>query len=171
MIAKLGSVLNEDFTVVDEYRDLVLGLEDGDFTKNLFDPDGNEVSGSIGITISELGNGNYRATLTLNAVGTWYLVIYHPDYFPWGKQDYIQVFNNDFDSIGDLISRSLGLTQENQYIDNTNYDDSDNLTSCRIRIYSDSSSVGTVNNVIATYLMMAGYTEDNLMEYFKVVKQ
>jgi len=170
MIIKIGEVLNEDFTVVDRDRNIVTGLVDGDFTKNLFDPDGNEVSSTVGVTISELGNGNYRTSLTLNVVGTWYLVVYQDIYFSWGKGDFIQVFNNDFDSIGDLITRVLGLTQENQYIDNTNYDDDNNLNSCRIRLYSNSSSVGSSNNVIATYLMTAGYT-NNLMDYFKVVKQ
>lgn len=170
MIAKLGEILNEDFTVIDSDRELVTGLVNGDFTKNLFDPSGNEVSGVIGITISELGNGHYRATLTLNEVGTWYMVVYHSTYFPWGKQDYIQVFNNGFDSIGELITRILGLTQENQYIDNASYDDDNNLVSCRIRIYDDQTKVGTGSNVVATYLVTAGYT-DNLLDYYKVVKQ
>jgi hypothetical protein len=171
VVIKVGEVLNEDFTVIDGDRDLVEGLEDSDFTKDLFDPDGNEVSDSIGVTISELGNGNYRATLTLNSTGVWFLVVYHPEYFPWGKRDSIQVFNSDFDSINDIITRIVGLSQENQYIDNTSYDDEDNLTSCRIRLYSVQSSVGSSSNVIATYLLTAGYNDDNQMEYFKVVKQ
>lgn len=170
MIIKLGETLNEDFTVIDGDRELVTGLIDGEFTKDLFDPNGNEVSDTIGITISELGNGHYRATLTLNEIGTWYIVIYHPTYFPWGKQDYIQVFNNDFDSLGELVTRVLGLTQENQYIDNTSYDGDNNLISCRIRIYDDQTKVGTNSNVITTYLVTAGYT-DNLLDYYKVVKQ
>lgn len=170
MIAKVGEILYEDFTVIDEDSNLVTGLGDGDFTKALYDPDGNDVSSSIIITISELGIGNYRASVTLNSTGTWYMVVYHPIYFPWGKKDFIQVYNNDFDSINTLLTRALGLLQENQYIDNTNYDDNNNLTSCRVRIYSNMSKVGSSEDVIATYLITAGYT-NTLMDYFKVVKQ
>lgn len=170
MIAKIGEILQEDFTVTDENDDLVIGLDDSDFTKVLYDPNGNEVSSSITITISELGYGNYRASLSLNIIGTWYIVVYHPVYFPWGKKDFIQVYNNDFDSINTLLTRALGLLQENQYIDNTNYDDNNNLTSCRVRIYSDMAKVGSNESVLATYLVTAGYT-NNLMDYFKVVKQ
>ena len=170
MLAKLGVPVQEDFTVIDSSRDLVTGLTNGNFSKNIFDPNGDEVSGTVSVVISELGNGHYRATFTPNTVGTWYLAVYHATHFPWGKEDTIQVFNNDFDSIGDLLIRILGLTQENHYIDNTNYDDDNNLTSCRVRIYDDSTKVGTDDNVIATYLMTAGYT-DSLMDYYKVVKQ
>jgi len=171
MIVKLGDTISEDFTVVDlNGEDPITGLLDGDFIKKLFDPDGNEVSGSIEIIISELGSGNYRASFTLNTVGTWYIVIYHVLYFPWGKQGTIQVVGYDLDSIGDLITRTLGLTQENQYIDNTSYDSNDNLISCRIRIYNNKTKVGTDSNIIATYLVTAGYT-NSLLDYYKVVRQ
>ena len=49
------------------------------------------------------------------------------------------------------IDRLLGLTHENIYIDQAVYDSDNNLTGARLRVYSDSASVGTNNNVIATY--------------------
>lgn len=49
------------------------------------------------------------------------------------------------------IDRLLGLTHENIFIDNTSYDKFFNLTQSRLRIYSDAESVGTDNNIIATY--------------------
>lgn len=170
MLAKIGEIVEEDFTVVNSNSNLVTGLTDGDFSKTIYNPDGNEVSGTVSVTINEMGTGNYRATFTPNAVGTWYLVVYHAIHFPWGKDDSIQVFNNDFDSITDLLIRILGLTQENQYIDNTSYDDSDNLISCRIRLYDDPTKVGTDQSVTETYLVTAGYTDDKL-DYYKVVRQ
>lgn len=51
------------------------------------------------------------------------------------------------------IKRTLGLIHENIYIDNPIYDESNNLISARVRIYSDSSSVGTESNIIGTYLI------------------
>ena len=65
----------------------------------------------------------------------------------------------------------LGLTQENFSIDQAVYDPDNNLIQSRIRIYSDSLSVGTNNNVVATYLMEATYDEPCKMSSYKVVKQ
>jgi len=169
MFGRIGQLVEEDFTVTDDDNNLITGLINTDFSKDLIDPNGNDASGTISVTISETVTGNYRATFTPNSVGIWYLVVYST-YFPWGKGDTIQVYNNDFDSLSDIIIRTLGLVQENHYIDNTIYDDDDNLTSCRIRLYDDSTKVGTASNVIATYLVTAGYT-DNLLDYYKVVKQ
>ncbi len=49
------------------------------------------------------------------------------------------------------MKRALGLMHENIFIDQPGYDTNSNLVSARVRIYSDSASVGTGNNVIGTY--------------------
>ena len=51
-----------------------------------------------------------------------------------------------------------GLVHENTYIDQAVYDKWDNLTSARMRIYSDAASVGTDNNVIGEYEIYANGT-------------
>ena len=53
------------------------------------------------------------------------------------------------------LKRLLGLTHENIFIDNPNYDTDGNLTSARLRIYSNPASVGTGSNVIGTYQISA----------------
>ena len=79
-------------------------------------------------------------------------------------------------SIADLkegLLRSLGLAQENYFLDNTNYIDYNGqklLQSGRLRIYSDSVSVGTDNDVLATYAITSTWSGDELLTY-KVVKQ
>lgn len=57
------------------------------------------------------------------------------------------------------IDKILGLVHQNILIDNTTYDQFGNLESARVRIYSDSASVGTDTNVIATYLIESESTE------------
>jgi hypothetical protein len=57
--------------------------------------------------------------------------------------------------MGNMLKRLLGLMHENIYIDNPIYDNNNNLTSARIRIYSDAASVGTAFNVIGTYEITA----------------
>ena len=59
------------------------------------------------------------------------------------------------DSLITSMAKVLGLSHENIYIDTTVYDTDGNLTSARIRIYSDPASVGTSDDVIATYTITA----------------
>ena len=169
ILGRLGQEAIEDFTTTDSNNNLIAGLDGTTFTAHLFDPNDNEVSGSIPCEIKELGNGHYRASYIPNTVGMWYIVVYHSSYFPWGKSDSVQVFSNDFDSIGDMLMRSLGLMQENFYMDQNVYSATNLLTSSRIRIYNDSASVGTNSNVLATYNVTADYV-DGKMDSYKVEK-
>lgn len=73
-------------------------------------------------------------------------------------------------AIGVLVLRILGLTQENQYIDNTIFDADNHMLTARIRTYTDAASVGTGVNVLATYNVTATYDVDGNMSSFKVVK-
>jgi hypothetical protein len=75
--------------------------------------------------------------------------------------------------IGIELSRVLGLVQENYHLDQMTYityQETNLLTSGRIRVYSDAISVGTDFNVIAIYNITASYDGDKLQTY-KVVKQ
>jgi len=63
--------------------------------------------------------------------------------------EYILLNNNEY------LKRAVGLMHENIFLDQPSYDSDNNLVSCRVRIYSDPSSVGTANNVIGTYQITA----------------
>jgi len=162
----------ECFSVTDGSNNLVPGIVSTAFTVDLFNPNGQEVSSQIGVDVTELSGGHYRAGFTPDEVGAWYLIVYHSQYFPWGKSDDILVYTSDFDMIASDLARTLGLTQENYYLDNTVYTDYQGatlLTSGRLRIYSDAVSVSTNNNVIATYQITSTWSGDELDTY-KVVK-
>ncbi len=83
--------INEDFTVVDSNLILVTGIPLIEFSYNIYNPAGSEVSATLPVTFSELTNGNYRTTFTPDVIGDWYLFIYHAVYFPWGKTSNIDV--------------------------------------------------------------------------------
>jgi len=170
ILGRVGVTTTEDFSVTDASDALVPGIDSTSFTLHLFDPSDSEVSGTIPVTITELGHGHYRAQFTPNTVGMWMLSVYHPTHFPWGKTGSIQVFSNDFDTIATVLTRTLGLTQENFYMDQNVYDTDGNLTSGRIRIYSDAASVGGGSNIIATYNIAASYTNGQ-MDNYSVKKQ
>jgi len=74
--------------------------------------------------------------------------------------------------MGGAILRGLGLLQENHYLDNTSYTTYNGqklMTEGRIRIYSNSASVGTDCGCVASYIITASWNNDELDTY-KVVK-
>ena len=83
---KKDTLATDEFIVVNSSNSVVTGLSNGDFTRDLYNPSGSEVSGSIVPTITELGNGKYRVTFTPNTEGNWVLTIYNATYFPAGKE-------------------------------------------------------------------------------------
>lgn len=169
ILGKVGVTVDESFSVLDMANNLVDNIPVTEFTAHLYDPFNNEIYDGSNVTFINIDNGNYKASFVPNQVGNWLLIVYHPEYFPWGKSDDIQVFHNDFDSMTVLLERILGLTQENYTVSDTVYDNDNNMTSSKIKIYSDSASVGTTNNIIAEYNVSASYNNGNL-ENYSVIK-
>ena len=64
----------------------------------------------------------------------------------------------------------LGLAQQNFYIDTTVYDSDNNLTSARVRIYSDAASVGTDSNVLETFTLTAVFSDAGILTTYKMAK-
>ncbi len=166
----LNEIVSEHFTIVDSDDNLIPGVDPASITLFVYNPSGTEVSSSVGGSISELGNGNYKYTFTPDVVGTWYVVATHPTYFPWGKTDDVQVFNVDIDDVYDNVIETLGLVHRNIYIDQTVYDEFGNLQNARVRTYSDSASVGSDSNVIATYNITSSSSETGKFDIWQQVK-
>ena len=97
------------------------------------------------------------------------MAVFHPQYFPWGKTDDVQVYEADISDIYENVRKVLGLVHHNIYIDNTVFDENNNMISARVRIYSDAASVGTNSNVIETYLITADGTECGRFNYWQQV--
>jgi hypothetical protein len=150
-LAVINFPVEEFFSVVDSSSNFINGLDSTSITTYLFNPAGIEVSSSIHVTITGLGNGHYIASFTPNTLGIWLLTLVHPIYFPWGKSNDIEVYTSDFTRISDQLNRVLGLVHQNVYIDQPTYDSDNNLVGARLRIYTDKTSVGTNLNVLATY--------------------
>lgn len=65
----------------------------------------------------------------------------------------LDIVNSKCTEISNDLKRVLGLIHENVYIDLPSYDDDSNLISARLRIYSNPTSVGSNNDVLATYII------------------
>jgi hypothetical protein len=161
--------VDEHFTVADSNGNLVAGIDSSAFTVYVYDPTDAEVSSSVSGSITELGNGNYKYTFTPNLNGVWYITITHPTYFSWGKSDDVYVDSADLTDIYDIVRKTLGLVHHNIFIDETVFDEVGNMTSARVRIYSDAASVGTDTNVIESYLITADGTDCGQFNYWQQV--
>ena len=169
MIGKLGTLIHERFSVVNSSKNLVSGIDPSEFIISIIDPLGN--ISSVTHSINELSlAGHYSLNFTPNQVGIWYVDVKHPVHFPWGKTDDIQVFKNDLDSIGDMVVRILGLSQENYFLDNLVFNANSLMTNGRIRTYTHSTSVGTNSDILSTYDITASYDPDGKMESYSVMK-
>ena len=80
----------------------------------------------------------------------------------------LSTHDGKLDTLDTVVDRIVGLNQENFFIDDTTYIGV-HMTGARVRIYSVAGSVGSINNVIATYTVTATYTGDYMTDY-KVVK-
>ena len=65
------------------------------------------------------------------------------------------------------IARTLGLAQENFYIDQLVFDNAGRMLSGRLRTYTDADSVGTDSHVRASYQITSTYA-DGLLSSYKV---
>jgi len=75
----------------------------------------------------------------------------------------------DIEEIKTNLLKLLGLNHENIYMDQPQFDNDENLVSLRIRTYSNSLSVGTSNNVIATYRVTSEGAGSGKFTYWKQV--
>jgi hypothetical protein len=68
-------------------------------------------------------------------------------------------------TLRNLATRLLGLQQHNYYVDQVTYDGSGLRTGSRLRIYDNSTNVGTDVGVIGCYQMAANYGGGLLTDY------
>lgn len=92
-IGIINEEITEDFSVIDYNNELKNDVNLNDLQVELYSPNNGEVSSVTSITFVNLDNGHYRAKYTPDIKGNWYLVVYHPVLFPYGKASSIDVFN------------------------------------------------------------------------------
>lgn len=169
ILGVVNKQVEEHFTVSDRNGNLISGIDSSAFTVHVYNPSGSEVTSSVSGSFTELGNGNYKYNFTPNANGIWYVIVTHPTYFPWGKTDDVQVYDNDISAIYNNVVKTLGLVHHNFYIDDATYDDSGQMISARIRIYDSAANVGTNTGVIETYRIEVDSTGCGSFNYWKQV--
>lgn len=97
MIGQVQKEVIDVFTVLNAKNEAVSGIAPVDFIVSIYNPMGEK--NQIQVVINELGDGHYRVSFMPNFVGKWYVVIYHKEYFPWGKAASYQIFSEDLESM------------------------------------------------------------------------
>jgi hypothetical protein len=110
LLGKKATPLHDTFVCDDALGNLKTGVLPATFGVRLWNPAGAEVSGSIPVTITELGNGDYATVFTPNLTGRWLIIITHATFFPEGKRNDYDVYNQLFDDIDGAGSGSNIVT-------------------------------------------------------------
>lgn len=133
----VNEITNEDFTVMSSLLLPVTGIPLDEFSSRLYNPSGDE--SSIVVTMSELGNGNYRAQLIPDTIGDWYLNVTHAIYFPWGKSGNIDVIASFLEVTGN--KKRITQISDNDFVED--WYSSDQVTVIRTFNITRSGNVET----------------------------
>jgi hypothetical protein len=92
IIGIINEYINYYFSVVNSQSELISDIVISDFITHIYNPYDEDATNMVSNSILELGSGNYKLSFIPNIVGSWYLQIIHSIYFPWGKNDSINIF-------------------------------------------------------------------------------
>ena len=134
------------------------------------DSDGNLL---ITLDLSHEASGMYVSDIEYTMPNEDFIKITYIVYSDSGHSTESAIYMRDADIFikDNAQERLLGLMHENIYIDNTIYDAFGNLSSARVRIYSNAASVGSDNNIIGTYEITSSSSETGKFSSWKQVKQ
>lgn len=112
-------------------------------------------------SLTDLGNGIYQGSYLFTTIGQ-YRVIYNA---PYDYTDMIEsILVVDPSAVeSDVLNRILGLSQHNYRIFQQRYDQNQNLTFARIRLYPTATDVDADTNHFAEYEVYAVYGKNNLV--------
>jgi hypothetical protein len=82
---KVGTPAIGYFIVLDSSRNRVSGLDETDFTFELYDPTRTDIAGSVSFDVDEFGNTGFYAVkwqVPASPQGEYSLIIFHPVYYP-----------------------------------------------------------------------------------------
>lgn len=171
---------------------LSLVLEDGDVTQfpqvNLYEPGNATPVGTI--DLSHLAEGLYEDEFTptgvgiLNAVYTVYEDAARTIANTKFGKELDQLVTEIADSTSTLITeildkvcRILGLVNENAFIDNTEFDNCDQLISSRVRIFDTAANANAATDggsetagLVASYQVTVFYEGPGRMKSYRMVK-
>lgn len=162
---KTGIQSVDELYAIDGDGNPITGILNGQWVKVLYNPSGIDVSGTITVTVAELGDGVYRVTFTPNVDGSWVLVlenVANDIRFSSGYQAGQNTFDDlatDIAALNDLSIADVQTALTNQGYTTVRAVLLDNLDAT---ISSVLSAIGSLNDLsiadVQTALTNQGYT-------------
>ncbi|KPJ58562.1 MAG: hypothetical protein AMJ46_14030 [Latescibacteria bacterium DG_63] len=162
-------------------------LEDGNETQypraRIYEPGG--ISPIATLDLDHQVDGRYESSWTPSAVGAFsaHFIVYsdaaHTIENIVYSREVEQIFASasDVDDLAAAIVRLLGLSHENTYIDNTDFDAFGQLISSRIRLYDSKANAQAATDggsetvgLIAVYTMTADYEGAGRLKSYRYVR-
>ena len=117
------------------------------------------------VTIAEIGtSGEYRIELDAGVVGflkVQVLVGYNRDIWEWD----FDVIEGDLSDVYEMLRRVLGLSQENIFIDNTEFGPEGQLIASRVRLFDTKANCdAATDGGSETTGLLATYDQDTVWE-------
>ena len=133
---------------------------------------------AVPVTVAEIGSsGEYGVSFTPDSEGVWSVQVladYNKDL--WGSE-YLAATGGQQDVV-DMLKRLLGLSQENIFIDNTDFDPDTQLVTSRVRIFDSRANCDLATDggsetqgLIATYLESSTWEGINQLRTYKQTRE
>lgn len=178
MISEIGILNNEvteDFSVLDVSGNAIDNINVLEFTVDIFNPNGNEVSSSVTHNFENITNGHYRLNFYPNAIGIWYVVVYHPVHFSIGKAANIKVYASESVNFGAIGIIDEEVTEDFSVVDyNGSLKNDVNLNDLQVELYSPTDNEISAVNTITLFNLGSGhyrakYTPDLKGNWYLVI--
>lgn len=154
------------------------GLVAGDFTATIVAP-GDGAKTTMTVSESTQKAGVYKfdvpsAFLISNGSGEYVVVVEINSTSAPVVRDVqtsiLRISSHDFDTIGNMTTRILGLSHEHFRVLNGAHDTDGNLTSATVKIYPTKTDADADTNAIAVYAVTATFSGPGKMTAFKQVR-
>lgn len=93
-------------------------------------------------------------------------------------EDVFDVTDTDLSNLVDMITRVLGLTHENSYLDNATYDECNQLLACRLRCFDSKAHANAAtaggtetDGLVAMYYINSQYTDPGRLRSYKMTRE
>jgi hypothetical protein len=167
----VGEVVQDHFPLFDLDNPILKKSGETGFTAYLWK---DNVASGVPVTVAEIGaSGEYGVSFTPDAEGVWSVQVLADYDQSWWGEEYVAATGGTQDIV-DMLRRLLGLSHENIFIDETNYDADTQLISARVRLFDSKTNCDAATDggsettgLVATYQLTTTWEGLNQFAVFK----
>ena len=136
------------------------------------------VESALSVAVAEIGSsGEYKISFTPDAEGVWSVNVFIDYNKDWWGAEYV-ASAGDLADVYEMVRRLLGLSHENIFIDETEYDADGQLVTARVRLFDSKANCDAATDggtettgLIATYALQTDWEAVNEFKIFKQTRE